>query len=223
MAARIPVTRYLLRVLALGAIASCLAACQGNSDASRIGQLLYQQFTAIGGDEGVPRERVVAIPYATLGVRLGSSSEAMLVLASQSGNNLQWVGGTEFAITTRHGRIVRTSGFANNLIGFQGASDDAAAAGVQSHDYLYDLGTLDAYNVLVHCAERDVGAERLIILGDAHDTRHIVEDCTAAQVDWNFSNEFWRDSATGYVWKSLQFVHPGLDPLTLEVLRPAAE
>jgi hypothetical protein len=49
----------------------------------------------------------------------------------------------------------------------------------------------------------------------------VVEDCKAAQLGWSFSNEFWEDDATGYVWKSQQFVEPDIDPVTLESLRPA--
>jgi hypothetical protein len=73
----------------------------------------------------------------------------------------------------------------------------------------------------MHCKDRDVGAERIVVVGDAHDTRHLVEDCSSPELDWNFSNEFWKDPDTGFVWRSIQYVHPGLDPITLETLRPA--
>jgi len=222
MAARLSVIRQrLLRTLACIGLAGPLAACSYQPDTVRIGEVLFQQISGIGGSEGVPRSQVAAIPYATLGVRLGSGTEGMFVLQSKSGAVLQWVGGTQFGIATRDGRILRTTGFVHNLSGFL---DETAAGGQNppaSRDYRYDLADLNAYGVAVHCAERDVGQEQIVILGDAHATRHVMEDCSAPELGWNFSNEFWKDVASDFVWRSVQYIHPGLDPITLETLRPA--
>jgi hypothetical protein len=208
--------------LSVGLLASCLAACSDisdvpNSDFAKVGVLIYRQI--LGGEESVPRERVAAIPYATLGVRLGSSDQVMFVLGSVSGGDLHWIGGKQFAITTHGGRIVRTVGFLHNLTGFQKSSPTAGA----THDYLYDFAELNAYSILVRCSERDVGPERIVIVGYPHDTVHVAEDCRAAQLDWTFTNDFWKDAATGYVWKSQQYIQPDIDALTLESLRPAQE
>ncbi|HEY5049203.1 MAG TPA: YjbF family lipoprotein [Rhizomicrobium sp.] len=201
-------------------LASPLAACANHSDIVQIGSLLYQKIT--GGDsEGITRSQADAVPYATLGVRLGSSGEAMFVLGSKSGSDLQWVGGTRFAIATRDGRILRTTGFVHNLTGFLEQTPAVrSAAGV--HDYSYDLADLNAYGIAVRCSERDAGRERIVIVAVAHLTSHVIEDCSAPQLDWRFSDEFWKDAATNAVWRSVQYVHPGLDPITTETLRPAS-
>ena len=206
------------RIAACAALAVLLAGCEGTSDAERIGQLLRLQFQSIGGVVEVPREQVVAIPYATLGVQLGSSDQAMFVLSGKSGDDLNWVGGTQFAITTRGGRILRTAGFKYNLGGLQSGDSVGGAA---ARDYRYDFGDLNAYGVAVRCSLRDTGPERIMILGDAHDTRHLVEDCAAAELDWSFTNEYWANAASGFVWKSIQNIHPGLDAITLVTFRPA--
>lgn len=216
MAACLSVSGRSWRRLACAALAGSLGACAGQSDLSRVGSLLVQQVAGIGSTSYVSRAQVLAIPYATLGVRLGSSDQAMLVLEGTSAGTLQWVGGTQFAIATRNGRILRTVGFEHNLASLQPAGP--AAGGT---DYRYDLPDLNAYGVAVHCSETDAGREQIEILGDAHQTEHVLEDCVAPELDWTFRNEFWRDSANGFVWRSVQSVHPGLDPLELETLRPA--
>ncbi len=200
-------------------VAMALAGCQGGSDAERIGQLLRMQIQSIGGPVEVPRDQVAAIPYATLGIQLGSSDQAMFVLEGKSGDDLQWVGGTQFAITTRGGRILRTAGFKYNLTGLQ-RTESAGSLG--SREYRYDLADMNDYGIVVRCALRDSGAERIVILGDAHDTHHLIEDCTAAELDWSFTNEYWVNPASGFVWQSVQNIHPGLDPITLVTFRPAA-
>lgn len=220
MATRFPVGRV-LRSMAAAAVAASLAGCSSisNSDTGRIGVLLFHEMTSIGSSDSVPRTRVAAVPYATLGVRLGSSDESMFVLAGKSGDDLVWLGGRQLAITTRHGRIVRTAGFVHNLSGFQ-AGPNAQSATSGPETFLYDFAEQSRYGVAVRCEKQDLGPERLVIIGAAHDTRHIAEDCTAPQLGWEFRNEFWEDGS-GFVWKSEQSAAPGLDGFTLEILRPA--
>lgn len=225
MAARIPMRRKLSFSGALAIAVAALAGCTGtndfsNSDTGRIGQLVIHEITGIGSTEAVPRTRVAAVPYATLGVRLGSSDESMFVLAGKAGADLVWLGGRQLAVTTRHGRIVRTVGFAQNLSGFQNSRESSAQNDLGSENFLYDYAENSRFGVAVKCVARDVGSERIVIIGAPHDTQHIVETCSADPMDWHFRNQFWRD-AKGTVWKSEQSVAPGLDAFTLEILRPA--
>lgn len=212
----------------MGALAFSLAGCSDfgsmsstDTDMGKIGVLVLHAIEGIGSSESVPRERAAAVPYATLGVRLGSSDESMFVLAGKTGDDLRWVGGPRLAITTRQGRIVQTVGFNRNLTGFQstaGGAPDSSQENVTS--FTYDFAERGRYGVLVKCTEQNLGSEQITIIGVPHDTRHIAEDCEAPQLDWSFRNEFWTDSS-GFIWKSQQYVSPDLDAFTLETLRPA--
>jgi hypothetical protein len=214
--------------LVAGVIALGLTGCQdlgtlsgSNSDFGKMGVLLLHQITGIGSSESVPRERAAAIPYASLGVRLGGSDESMFVLASKSGEDLLWLGGKAVAVTTRHGRVVRTVGFRYNVSGVQLAEPAKRDSAQATIEYLYDFAEQSRYGIPVKCVRRIIGAERIVIIGVSHDTSHLAEDCSASGMDWSFRNEFWVDAA-GYTWKSREFIEPRLDPLGLEVLRPAA-
>jgi hypothetical protein len=229
MAAPFPVMRKAGRAVLVGVLALSLFACEDvgsvsgtNTDIGKIGVLLFHDIAGIGSSSSVPRERAAGIPYASLGVRLGGSDESMFVLATKSGDDLTWLGGKSFAITTRHGRVVRTAGFYYNASGIHPAEGVKQDLTQPSVDYLYDFAEQSRYGIPVKCTRRNLGPERIVIISVAHDTTHVAEDCSASGTDWTFQNEFWHDSS-GYVWKSRQFVEPRLDPLTLEVLRPAAE
>ena len=212
-----------------GSVALGLIGCQdlGNmsgtsTDISNLGSLLLHVVTGIGSSASVPRARAAAAPYATLGVRLGGSDESMFVLASRSGDDLLWLGGKTLAVATRHGRVVRTVGFAYNISGVHLAEGAKPDLSQRSVDYLYDFAEQSRYGIPVKCTRQNRGAERIVIIAVPRDTSHVTEDCSASGLDWTFQNEFWVDAA-GYVWKSRQFVEPRVDPLTLEVLRPASE
>lgn len=213
--------RWIGPVVAAAALTGCAGTSDfSNSDTGRIGLLLFHEITDIGSAGSVARSRVTAVPYATLGVRLGSSDESLFVLAGKTGADLVWLGGRRLAITTRRGRIVRTAGFVNNLSGFQSAGAPLQTAGSEAENFLYDFAEQSRYGVAVSCVTHDLGPERIVIIGATHDTRHVAEDCTATQIEWRFRNQFWRDGS-GFVWKSEQNVAPDVDLFTLEVLRPA--
>jgi hypothetical protein len=226
MAARFRLDRpgRAIAATALLALAGCAdTGDPTNSDVGKVTMLLYHEVLKIGADDSVPRERAAAVPYASLGIRLGSSTESMFVLANRSGHDLHWLGGKKLAITTRGGRVIQTVGFEHNLTGFQEiALTPPDAARSREKNYMFDFAEVSLYGVLVSCSVEDLGPEQINILGATHSTRHRAEDCTASKLDWDFRDEFWTD-ATGFTWKSKQYVEPDLDPLTIETLRPAAE
>ena len=229
MAAPLPLTAKTRCVLVAAACALGASACAdtggvsgADADILSLGSLLLHAIGGIGSSASVPREQAAAIPYASLGVRIGGSDQAMFVLASKSGDDLLWLGGTSLGIMTRHGRVVRTVGFASNLSGVHAAQGVRQDLTQLSVDYQYDFGDQSRYGVPVKCTRQTLGPERIVIIGVPRDTTHVAEDCVASGMDWSFRNEFWIDSG-GYVWKSRQFVAPQLDPLAFEVLRPAAQ
>jgi len=227
MAAPFPLMRKARSAFLAAGLTIVLAGCgnigsvSGNqSDIGKIGALLLHEIRGIGSSTGVPRERAAAIPYASLGVRFGGSDEAMFVLAGKSGDDLLWLGGN-VAVTTRHGRIVRTVGFKHNISGVHAAEGVKQDLSQLSVNYLYDFAEQARYGIAVKCTRQNLGAERIVIIGVSHDTSHVAEECNATSMDWSFRNEFWADS-TGFVWQSRQFIEPRLDSFMLEVLRPAS-
>ena len=100
----------------------------------------------------------------------------------------------------------------------------AAAGGAPSlgtdYSLVIDFQDLSLIGAGAACRSSDTGEETIEILGTSLTTRHIVEDCEIAVIDWSFENEFWVDPDTGFVWQSSQYVHPKLSPLTFRVLRP---
>jgi hypothetical protein len=221
MVERLPLIRGAARSL-VAALCLALAGCGTDSDYEQMGKLVWQSVSTIGSEQpGVPRAQAAAIPYASLGIRYASGREGLLVLATVSGTDREWLGGTQVSLVTRDGRIIRTVGLPRNLTGFQGPFADTGPDAVPGgYHYLYDFADRHVYGVVVDCVQRDAGAEQVDIIGASHETRHIVETCTAPRIDWDFENEFWRDAATGYVWRSIQSIHPAGDPVTTEILRP---
>jgi hypothetical protein len=210
------------RILPAGLAALLLGACtsNSNSDWAPLMQMIKSQWT---GDNALPLQQVAAVPYATLGMRIGDSSQVMLVLASDSGNELLWVAGHEIAISTRNGRIVKTAGLEYNLTTLQ---SDAAlqtpedAWTEHSVRFTADLTDPARYSVSISCERSAPVPDTITILGKSISALRINEHCRAPDISWSFTNSYWVSQSHSLVWRSIQHVHPSLDAIEIDTLRP---
>ena len=198
-----------------------LTACTGEPEAFRVGRLLFQ---SINGSQKIPRERAAAVPYATMGLELGSSAQVLLTLGTTTGKELDWFAGENIFVATSDGQVIRTVGLPYDLggrhpIGVSAGHEnkDLAAASTSSSMDFPDLGIFGA---TAECSSREKGEEQVEILGAPILTHHVVEHCNVQVLKWTFDNDYWRDRTSGYVWRSRQYVHPKSPPVILEVFRP---
>ena len=193
----------------------------GGGDAASIGAMIKNMWS--GSANKVALEEAAAVPYASMGIRLGGGPETMLILAGDTGGQRLWTSAVGIAITTSDdGRIVRTAGFAHNLEGYARGRDSLGEGGVRSLRWQADFPDLKLYSVSIACRDRPAGDETIIILGKDIHTRRIDESCSTegSGLDWSFKNRYWLDPSSGLVWRSIQHVHPRLDAIETETLRP---
>lgn len=190
--------------------------------------LLFDAVRArVTGDSSqVTLQQASAVPYASLGVRIGGGSEFLIVLATDTPHSRLWAAGRSIALQTDGGRIVRTSGLAHNLSGVNGDVGvpipplDALKQRGDKRTLLYDFADLNAYSVKVTCRTSRLGHENIRILGKTIPTQRIEESCHADALRWSFVNTYWAGEKSGMVWKSIQYIHPRLGPVATEILRP---
>jgi hypothetical protein len=205
--------KFVFGILALAGVA--LAGC--GVTAQKYTDLAWAQIT--GETPVVTREQAAAIPYASIGVQSGNSNQVVLVLGTIQDGSAQWLS-RQILVTTRDGRIVETAGFPNNLTKMDFAGGPPLPRAGTRYALLFDLEDLGVFGARAECAMADKGPEAVTILGANIPTRHLVEDCDMHLIGWSFENEFWLDAKTGFVWQSIQYVHPKLPPLTVQVFRP---
>jgi hypothetical protein len=186
------------------------------------------RLAAVGfPDTPITREQVEALPYASLLARIGKGPRSLLVLAERDGADLRWLSADKAMLVTRHGRIVRTAGLTHDLSGTRLPHGDAlgrtaAALSGASLERFIDLQSQFRYGTPVVSTFAVTGSETIDILGRSHDTVRVTESSRCAQLDWTFSNTWWIDAKTGFVWKSLQWVTQDMPVFELAVLKPIA-
>ncbi len=199
-----------------------LVGCAGDSDLVQAGNLIFNSLDKSA--EKIPRERAAAVPYATMGMELGSSAQALLILGTVTQDELDWFAGEQVFVRTRKGRVIRTAGLPYDLGGLRSLSTNSMLDGAGANSAVklltLDFPDLGVFGATAQCSRKDAGDDNVEILGSRIPTRHIVEHCTVEALRWSFDNEYWEDRMSGYVWRSSQHIHPKSPPLILEVLRP---
>lgn len=220
-----PVALIASGLLAL-ATAACSSSNSGNTSYAQFFQVIRQSWTASWGNARVTREQAAAIPYASLGYSLDGGNQDILVLATDSGGDLLWTSAAHVVIVTRDGRIVRTVGLGRDLSNVTSRDQNglpAPAAAVRTPFFstrLEDFADQNLYGVRVSCQAKLAGRQNIRILGQIIVTSRVDETCSSRNPDWSFTNSFWVDQDSGFVWRSRQHVHPKGGPVEIEILRP---
>jgi hypothetical protein len=208
------------------AAAGCSSANSGNTSYSQFYQILRQSWAASFGKVRITREQAAAIPYASLGYSIDGGNQGLLVLATDSGGDLLWTSAAHVVIVTRDGRIIRTVGLGRDLSNLTSRDEKglpAPANAVQApftNTRLEDFPDLGLYGVRVSCRAALAGRQSIKILGQAIATLRVDEACSSRDPDWSFTDSFWVDRDTGFVWRSRQHIHPNGAMIETEIFRP---
>lgn len=188
-------------------------------------QMLRQSVNGQFRDTGITRSQAAAVSYASLGYRLDGSREAMLVLATDINGDQLWTAGSHVVLLTRGGRVVRSVGLTHDIgaTSPQGTAvmpplSDALRAPYRSIRVIDipDVG----YGIVLSCLTTAKGKQNISIIGTSIATRRIDETCRSASFRWSFTDSYWLDADSGFVWHSVQHLHPSGTTLQIEIFRP---
>lgn len=206
-------------------ILSCCSSSP-NSDTPSFTRFLFHSTDMFAIGRSVTLNEVTSTPFASLGMRVGSGAQTLLILATRSAQSTVWTGGPHIALEMQSGRVIRTVGLPHNLSGIAFPAPDPLAAGLRdlraptSASRTVDFADRDSFGDEVDSTIAVSGSAVIDILGTRLTTIHALEQCSCASLDWTFTNEFWAGSQDGRMWRSVQFIHPELDALEIELFRP---
>jgi len=203
-------------LLLVGTVGGCSSG--GNADLRSIASVIR---LSLGPAQRVTLKQAAAIPYASIGIRLGTGPQAIATLATDDGGQRLWASGQKVMIvTTRSGQIQRTVGLPYNLTWLMQSGSTEANPSARRSTWSADFADVGIYGAAIQCDALASANVQISILGNRIATRRTLVRCVATQLNWSFQNAYWTDLRTGLVWRSIQHVHPKLDPIEIETLRP---
>lgn len=214
--------RNIRSILTCTCVAGLLSGCQifpDNTDAGQIGKIITLAFSA---PPKVTLAEAEAIPYASVGIQIDDGAQDILILATDNAGQQLWTSASRIAIITLKGHILKTAGLPKNLSATYSTSAEDAGRhpGITR---MIDLPDMRLYGIGIFCVDQKIGVETITLLGKPIQTVRSEERCHSDKdkLKWEFTNLFWRDPDSGFVWRSEQHIHPMLGTITLETLRPS--
>ncbi len=207
-------------------LAGCASGTAARSTWGQYFEVLQQSFAVSFGDGGsVTRETAAGVPYASMGYRLNGSPQALVVLATDTRGELLWTSSAHVVLVTENGRIKRTVGLPHDLSHLapaRGANMPGPQAGLRGAATIIltaDFPDIGSYSAPITCRLAPAGPDPVTILGQSIAATRIEEDCDSPLLKWRFRNSYWMD-ADGFVWRSIQHLHPRGDAVEFEIFRP---
>lgn len=226
-------------------IAILLAGCSsgGNTIFERMAPMVQQQVLgSLGFDEvagkgglsgnGTPvppamsRADLEQIPYATISMKHGDNQAAFIVPIADNGGYLAYQDSVNRGITLHGGLITATHGFGHDLDSVAHRDDDPVFTptppqnwpGMLARSYGFNIRGESTFEITVQCTSRRANAEVIEIVERRFQLLRMVETCVNAKRQ--FTNTYWVDAQSGFIWKSEQWVGPRIPTMTVEIVRP---
>jgi len=224
MAGAVPLAR---RLFLTGAATLLCESC-GDTWVKNVPQAARAAFFK-GDDLSLTRADVMRIPYASIAVRFEDLPQALLVLGRTDGADLHWISNTREVIVTRRGRLVKTYGMPDDLKDTRFLTNDpvgepiAALTPDPTCTRMIDIEPRHIDGIVIRSRFENAGSEELTILEAKLPTEIWIESNDAPDLGWSFTNRYWVDARSGFVWKSRQYLSPRLPPLEMIVYRRATE
>lgn len=225
-------TRRAMGALALAVgLGATLAGCSSGGPTlfQRIGALAQ---ASLAGPEEVPaaapltRAELDEIPYAAIALSKEGGPRAVLVPVSDNGGYLNYRDPAGDAVVMLGGAISGTQSLGYDLKGVLYHRRDPIAhpapyaewpARVQ-RQYQYAVRDLERYSITLDCVFTTAARETIEVVELRYDLIRVSEVCTNARRQ--VTNTYWVDPASGFIWKSEQWVGPQLGHITVEIIRP---
>ena len=176
-------------------------------------------------NDSITPELVKDIPYASSILKIGKGAPGLIILESLSEDEETWVSSDGIYLVFKEGRIIKTSGFFNNLIGFESLEIDLKRL-IDSKEpvpfvnyYSYDHPKL--INMKVSGERKFIRKEEIKLLGRKQQLYLIEESFKNGYIGWKGTNKFWVDDEM-FVWKSKQSISPKLPEFYIEVTKKPA-
>jgi hypothetical protein len=176
-------------------------------------------------NELITPDLIKNIPFASSTLKIGKGASGLIILESKEEELETWVSSDGVYLVFKEGRIVKTSGFFNNLINFKSVETNFASLmdtnESESLVYYYSYDDPELIDMRVQASRRFVAKEKVQLIDREEELNLIEEQIVNHYIGWEVTNKFWIDDDM-FVWKSEQYISPKLPKFYTEVTKKPA-
>ena len=174
----------------------------------------------------ITRAQLEQVPFATISVQVGDFPRALVVAVADNEGHVVYQDTTRRSMVLKGGLLSATHGLGYNLSAIKHQADDPVVAArpvaewprLITRNYQFSLANRDDYQITVRCRYQQVAREQIEIIELSFDLLRIEEVCGNGRR--TFTNTYWAEPETGFIWKSNQWIGPKHDLYVIEIVRP---
>ncbi len=223
--------RLFRTILILGSVA-VIASC-GGRQSNFIEQVLRSGLGPVFEGEPEPqtlptRAQLDAIGRPILSIQREDSPATGFVIAvnANSDGYVIYQDQARNSVVVRGGLLTGTQGFEYDLSAIKVQGNDpvvhrtpiASWPKTLVRNYQFSLQHAADFQISVSCVLRTVVREQVEIFSKSYDTMRVQEDCN--NTTRRFTNLYWVDANSGFIWKSKQWIGPKVSPVIVQNVTP---
>lgn len=188
-----------------------------------VSQTITQTYSS--QDAVIDSNKVARVPYASMSLKVGDGPLAFIVLAWNENDIQKWLTADAKMVATQNGRIIKTMGFADNLVAFESSEPDPLAHPLTIKDGQQWTSQTQWQSGSFHAASVTsrfnwAGTENFTIVGTTRNYRLLEEQVSSTTDGASYTQRYWVDAQTGQIVHSEQTLHPHGPVWSLTLLKP---
>jgi len=207
-----------------------LLGCSTNREESVLSVQSSQSYLGLLKNNELSKEQAAQFPYSVLQVALDDGHKVLMPLGYLEGKQQQWFSTDLFSFTTRGGRISQiynTDEEISNIerVDFYKNITLQTMKPKQSFNLVVEMDflTQKRFGVKAFLTVEVKGMEERVLWGVPVSLLRVEEKVFIPSMDFEFTNLYWKDPNTHFIWESVQKWGPKSLKIHYKVLNPWGE
>lgn len=211
----------------LVAIYILLSGCATNREDSYLLAQESSSYLSLLKDNELTKEQASQFSYAVVQVNLNDGYNVLMPLGYLEEGKQQWFSQDLFSFTTKNGRIIQIYNVDEEIsaierIDFYKGVNLQTIKSKQSFNLIAEIDflTQKRFGVKAFLTLRVKGMEERQLWGGAVSLLKIEEHVLIPSMNFEFTNYYWKDPQTDFIWESIQQWGPNALKIHYKVLKP---
>lgn len=207
-----------------------LCACTTNREESHLLGQTPHSYLALLKDNNLSKAQADALPYASLQVILNDQHSIVMPLGYLGGGQQQWFSKDLFSFTTHNGRVIQIYNADEEIstierIDFYKNIRLSSVKPRQSFRFVVsmDFLTQKRFGVKGFLTVQLKEMENRELWGETVALLRIEEQVLIPSMNFKFTNLYWKDPKTNFIWESIQKWSPKAMKIHYKVVKPWVE
>jgi hypothetical protein len=206
---------------------SFISGCSTNREQPGIFAEFYKAYDALGDNLNLSKVEAKKLAFSAMQVSLNDQHQILMPLGHLSAKQQKWYSQDRFSFTTESGRITQIynveseiSSIGANALWKRFDLNSIALNQKLQAPITLDFLTLNRFAVKGYAIIQGVVLEDRVLWGEPVRLLRIEEQVVIPSMNYTYTNIYWKDTKTNFIWESVQKWGPDVPEIHYRVVKP---